>query len=70
MENNRFTVSKTIYFHRLPWQWVRLRASGAEGTGSVPGWRKSTCHEMRQKERKEEITLSEDHNNCLWGKTK
>lgn len=70
MENNRFTVSKIIYFHGLPWQWLRLPASSAEGKGSIPGWRSSTCHEMWQEDRKKEIIFSEDHNNCLLGKTK
>ena len=33
-------------------QWLRQHASTTGGTGSIPGWGSSACHEVRPKKKK------------------
>ena len=44
LEKNRYGTSLAV-------QWLRLHASTAGGTGSIPGWGSSTCHTVRPKKK-------------------
>ena len=44
----RLTYRNFLHFFTLVVQWLRLRASNAGGTGSIPGWGTKIPHAVQQ----------------------